>query len=152
MATVTGRLNDFGLEALAAFSPEIVFTPSGPAVGGNVLYASRPIVCIPASNGDFTVELAATEGLHPAQHYTIAVQWLNSAGGYISKDFIDWELSVPEAGGVFADLVAAPANPAQVWVGLTAPANPTPGTWWLESNPADITDPLNTGNLYEWSK
>ena len=43
-APVTGTLTDFGLDALAAYSPEIVFTPSGPGVDGSGLLASRPIV------------------------------------------------------------------------------------------------------------
>lgn len=142
MAFVTGKLNDFGLDTLTAFHPEIVFTPSGPAIGPTVLFATRPIVAIPAADGTFSVDLSPTEDIRPDRWYAISIRWLDSAGGYIAVDFPDWQLRVPPAGGTLSDILNVPANPAQVWVFETPPANPTPGTWWL--NPT-------TGDLNEWS-
>lgn len=142
MPVVTGVLSDFGLATLAAFNPEIVFTPSGPAISATRLLATKPIKVTPDPDGSFSLTLAPTNSMHPVTWYTISVQWLDSAGGYIGIDFPDWQLFIDNAGGNIIDLLNIPANPAQVWVSTTAPDNPTPGLWWL--NPT-------TGDLYEWS-
>lgn len=142
MAFVTGTLTDFGLAALAAYAPEIVFTPSGPGVNDTTLFATRPISVTPAANGSFAVNLAPTEDIRPDRWYAISMRWLDSSGGYIGVDFPDWQLRVPSAGGKVNDLLNVPANPGQVWVSETPPTNPSPGTWWL--NPT-------TGDLNEWS-
>lgn len=142
MALVTGTLKDFGLDALAAYAPTIKFIPSGPGVNDTTLFASRVIEVVPAADGSFSVDLAPTEDVRPDRWYSISLGWLNGAGVPVGFDAIDWQLRVPIAGGTIPDLVNAPANPAQVWVSESAPANPTPGTWWL--NPT-------TGDLNEWS-
>jgi hypothetical protein len=138
LATVTGTLTDFGLAALAAYSPQLIFTPSGPAINTTSLLGTRPITVTPAADGTFTVTLATTEDMQPATWYTISAQWLNSTGGYIGRDFPEWQLFVPTAGGNITALLSIPTNPAQVWVNPVAPANPTPGTWWLNPLTADL--------------
>lgn len=152
MPTVTGFLQDFGENLLSDYSPELHFLPSGPAVGNVTLYATKPIVVIPNPvNGRFEVDLVQTTDLNPDRWFVIAIAWLDSVtGGYIGKDFLDWKLRVPPEGGQLADLMEAPSNPGRAWVGLTPPPNPTPYTWWLHSNPDNILDPENTGDLYEW--
>lgn len=142
MALVTGTLRNFGIESLAPYSPQIVFTPSGNAVLGDYLLATDPIVVTPQVSGVFEVNLAPTVDIRPDCWYTIAIQWLDAGGNYIRKDFPDWKLRVPSIGGTVTALLAVPANPAQVWVGETPPPNPVPGTWWL--NPT-------TGELKEWN-
>jgi hypothetical protein len=145
LATVTGILTDFLNVPLAAFSPEIWFTPSGPAISNaanTALFSTKPIVVIPAADGTFTVNLQSTDFLQPSVWYMVSVRWLDSVGGYVGIDFIDWQLFVPTAGGAIGGIIAAPSNPAQVWVGETPPANPTPGTWWLIPS---------TSDLFEWS-
>lgn len=151
MVTVTGTLNDFGLAALAPFAPELVFTPSGPAVTlENVILASRHIVVpVTEGHGFFSVELASTDDLTVEGWYTLQIQWLNPDAGLPDIDFPDWRIYVPAEGGTLASMIKAPSNPALVWVGLTPPDNPTPGTWWL------VDDPQNpgtgSGDLMEWS-
>lgn len=143
MAIVTGTLNDFGLDALTAYSPEIAFIPSGPAVNAVKLLATRTVMASPGSDGSFTVDLAPTDNLRPERWYTIRIQWLDASGGYVGADFPDWRLYVPTAGGILADLIAAPWNPALVWVGADAPTGiPTVNTFWLD---------IITGDLKRWA-
>lgn len=140
MPTVTGTLSDFGLAALAPYSPELVFTPSNPAVNATNILGTRPIRVTPTATGTFTVVLASTDDMRPATWYTISAQWLDPNGGYVGKDFADWQLRVPVAGGALVDLLGIPANPAQAWVDEIAPANPTPGLWWLTPSTADLKE------------
>lgn len=143
MAIVTGKLTDFGLALLTPYAPELVFVPSGPAVIAGALLATKPVVVIPAADGSFTVNLQPTDATQTVFWYTLTVEWLNSSGGYVGKDFPDWKLFVPTSGGTIGDLVTAPANPAMVWIGESEPPNPSVGTWWLIPS---------TGDLKEWSK
>lgn len=151
MATVTGTLKDFGLAALAPYSPTLNFIPSGPARNDTTIFGTRTISVTPAADGSFSVDLVATDGLQTVVWYTLTISWLNSTAGYTETDFPDWKLYVPAVGGTIGGLITAPTNPALVYTSLTAPVSPTPGTWWLESNPDNINDTANTGNLYEWS-
>jgi hypothetical protein len=141
MALVTGTLSNFQLGSIAAFSPTITFTPSGPAVLTPYLLATKPITVVPETDGTFSLDLFENIG-HPATWYTIRVEWLNGAGVPTGVDFIDWKLLVPPGGGALGDLIAVPSNPAMVWTSETPPTDPTPGTWWF--NPT-------TGDINEWS-
>jgi hypothetical protein len=148
MAVVTGTLRDFGMANLAAFQPQIVFTPTGPAMHGDTVLATKPVVVIPAADGTFTATLFLTTYLQPAQTYRMSVRWQDSAGNYPSRDEFTWDLRVPAEGGAISTLLAAKQNPTNVWVGLTPPLNPSKGSWWLESSDDGLS---GTGNLYEWS-
>jgi len=152
MPTVTGTLRDFKLDTLNSLSPRVIFTASEAAVTSNAILSTRPIVVIPNAAGGFTVELQSTDSVQPLVFYRIRVEWLESDDGYVGVDLLDWPLYVPAEGGSIGDLLGTPSNPMQVWIGLTPPPSPvTPGTWWLVSNPDDVTDPRNTGELFEWS-
>lgn len=142
MATVTGELATFGFSSLQPYSPEIVFTPSGPTTTALKVRASKPVVVVPEMDQTFSVELTSTDTMRPAAWYTLSIRWLDSGGNFVSVDYPDWKLFVPSAGGDLATLLDVPANPAQVWVGVDPPSGATSGTWWL--NPT-------TGDLYEWS-
>lgn len=149
MAVVTGTLRGFGLESLAAFQPEVVFTPSGPALHGDTVLATRPVVVIPAADGSFSATLSLTTFMQPAQAYRMSVRWLDPAGNYVSVDEFAWDLLVPAEGGAISALLAAPQNPTTVWVGPTPPLNPGNGSWWLDAS-TDGTS--GNGDLYEWSE
>lgn len=145
MAAVTGTLRDFGLEALATSAPRIIFAPSGNAVLGPYLLATTAIIVTPDTPGTFTANLAPTTDTVPDCWYNIRIEWLdpyNSTSGYIGMDLLDWALRVPPEGGDISTLLSIPSNPAQVWIDSSPPANPTPGTWWLDPS---------TGDLMEWS-
>ena len=142
MPLVYGNLRTFGLQSLDGFFPEIYFIPSEPAVAGSELFATKRVKAVYAAGGGFEVELQSTENATPAFFYRIRIEWLNGAGIATGLDLPDWKLYVPVGGGILADLVAAPSNPGQVWVGENPPNPPvTPGTWWLIPS---------TGDLYEW--
>ena len=150
MPTISGTLRDFGLTAFPGQSPVITFRANGPAVTrAGALLATKDINVTPNSAGDFSVVLAATDTLATGNiWYTVSISWLDPAGNYIHADFPDWRLFVPARGGDLADIIEKPANPSLVYIGLTAPAYPTPGMKWLE---ATLDGTAGTGNLYEWS-
>lgn len=140
MATVTFKLTDFGLDSLAAFAPEVVFTPSGPAVNSTNLLATRPIVATPNTDGTGVVDLAPTDDLRPEGWYAISMRWLDASSEFIGVDFPNWRLYVPPAGGALADLIVTPWNPGLVWAGPTAPAGtPTANTMWLNTTTGDLS-------------
>ncbi|MGO4143813.1 hypothetical protein AB4Y77_01900 [Paenarthrobacter sp. YAF11_1] len=153
MAEVTGTLWDVGLGHLAGKSPVLYFTLNAPNRKAGALFATEPVKVIPASNGTFTVNLAPNTDMHDTAWYTVRVRWVNSADPktFSYQDFPEWTLQVPTAGGSFSDLVSRPpTNSRMVYVSLAPPDNPRPFSLWLKDDPNDPTNPLNTGNLYEW--
>jgi hypothetical protein len=144
MPTVTGALQDFGLESLNAYKPEIIFTPSGAASARNSLFASRPIKVIPASNGSFTVTLANTTILRPEVWYNISIRWLDPLAGYQAADFPQWRVRVPGAGGLLGDLIEAQPSSQETWIGDYPPNNPAPYLWWIDTS---VLPPV----LNEWN-
>lgn len=156
MALVTGNVATFGLESISIVGMQLTFTPSGPGfVGSKYLLVSKPVATTIAVNGSgaFSVDLAATENVHPERWYTIRAEWPDDASEFTGVDFIDWKLYVPTEGGDFADLVEHPTNPVLSWTGLNPPSHvPSYGSVWLNDNPNNIADPLNTGDLYQWDE
>lgn len=142
VATITGNLTDFSETKMNDYQPRITFSPSGPAMNGQQMLVTRPIVVTPNSAGGFQVSLAPNENYSPATTYKVRVDWLDSGGNCVFSDHMPWDLVVPTTGGDIGDLLKVPANPASVWISETPPPRPTPGTWWLVPS---------TGNLYEWS-
>jgi hypothetical protein len=143
MATVTGALTDFGIQPFPALQPRLIFTPSGPAVSDARLFATKPIIVPVASgSGIFSVDLQPTDGVRPAVHYKVTIEWLmpgvDGQPGYTPADFLQWEIFVPAAGGAIQDLINAPVNPLLFWVGETPPPVPTAGQLWLKPSTGDI--------------
>ena len=154
MPTVTGTLTDINMGHLVGKSPQLVFTLNAPNSGGNLLHPTEPVRVTPASDGTFSVTLAATTEMNDdTAFYLLSVQWLNSVGNSpIRADHGGWKIQVPTTGGALSGLwVQKPGNQRMVYVSLTAPENPAPWTLWLEANPLDDDDPANTWDLNEWS-
>lgn len=151
MPTVSGTLTDVGGGHLVGKIPEIWFTLNAANSKTGVMLPTEPLKVTPASDGTWTTTLQSTTDMLNDAYYTVSIQWLDAGGNYVKADFPDWALQVPTSGGVFSDLFGKPpSNTRQVYVSLTPPDNPRPFTMWLEQNPANDADPLNTGNLYEW--
>lgn len=154
MAFVHGNVGTFGLESISLVGMRLLFIPSGPAVvDPTYLLVSKPVQAAVAVDGSgaFTVNLAPTDNVHPLRWYTITAEWPESGSNYTSLDFIDWKLFVPSQGGDLADLIEFPSNPQLVWTSLTPPPFiPAFNSLWLNDNPRDVTDPMNTGDLYQW--
>lgn len=156
MAVVTGTLKTFGLESLKGKRPVIVFEANKVGMGTNgELLATDPVKITPAADDTFTARLQQTEGLvTPGVHYTMFIEYMDSANNYVRLDNPDWKLRVPAAGGVISDLLQLPKiNSALVITSPTAP--PTwlgLGAMWLQMDPNDPNNPdnpANTGDLYE---
>lgn len=151
MPNVTGNLTDVGGGHLVGKIPEIHFTLNAPNAKAGVMLPTEPVTVQPATDGSFTAPLQSTVDMNDDAWYTVSIQWLDSAGNYVKADFPDWNLQVPTGGGSFSDLFGRPPkNTAMIYVSLSAPDNPRKWTYWLESDPVDPSNPLNTGNLYQW--
>jgi hypothetical protein len=150
MAAVTGTLTEVGGAHLVGKTPQLIFTLNVPNAKSGVLYPTEPLLVTPASDGTWTANLASTTDMLDDAWYTLSIRWLDG-GTHRQWDFPNWALQVPTAGGVFSDLFGKPpTNQRMVYVSLTPPDDPRPFTLWLEQDPTDPDNPLNTGVLSEW--
>ena len=141
MPTVTGNLSDFGLQSLAAYSPEVRFVPSSVAVEGPRLLATRPVVATPDARGFFAVTLASNEAMTPATWYELQIVWLEpgDGSGYAAADFPDLRLHVPITGGAIANLLRVPATNALLVAFQPTEPDPWPvGLTWVNSVTGDL--------------
>lgn len=151
MPNVTGNLTDVGGGHLVGKIPEIHFTLNAPNAKAGVMLPTEPVTVQPATDGSFTAPLQSTVDMLDDAWYTVSIQWLDAGGNYVKADFPDWALQVPSGGGSFSDLFGRPPqNTAMIYVSLEAPAELRPWSFWLEDDPIDPDNPLNTGNLYQW--
>lgn len=148
MAVIVGTLRDFAADLIGE-QPQLVFTASAPATSGSYLLATKPVICTPDADGDFTVNLQPTTSLTPYDvYYTMSIRWLDADGGYETRDYPSWHLYVPDVStnptgpSWISGLINQPVNPAWVWVSDTEPPDHVLGTWWLMPS---------TGDLYEWT-
>lgn len=145
MPKITGKLTDFGIDPMLDADPKITFrfmTEGRPtsAVAGAAVLANRDVEIRPEYNGFFEATLTETGKIAPAGYYLVSVHWRDQLRQR-RVDTLPGRLYVPAAGGVLADLLRLPSNPALVWTGPEAPANPSPGSWWQKPN----------GDIYEWA-
>lgn len=152
MAVITGTLLDFSLDALAPYSPRLIFTGSQPATAGGKLLSTRPFMVRVEADGSFSVDVQPNDVTYPATYYTVRVEWLDADDGFIGVDLWDFPIYVPSSGGNIGDLMQTTANPQLAWVGVNPPSGvlPVATVWWLQVNPDDPDDPRATGILYEW--
>lgn len=153
MAKIFGTLLDFSLDALAPYSPRLVFTPSQPSTTSGTLLSAKPFRVGVDPDGHFEVDVQPTDVTSPESFYTVRVEWLDTDGGFIGVDLWDFPIYVPSTGGAIGDLMRATANPQLAWVGVNPPSGvlPVATVWWLQVNPDDPDDPRATGILYEWN-
>lgn len=149
MATIYGTLSDFGLQSLAAFEPQLKFTPSGAGVNGVRLFAARPILCPVSADGSFAVLLEPTGGVVPEVWYEVSIEYLNAGGQFTSYDVLGYRLRVPAPGGAIGDLPDVPLSPETVLVSLSPPPPGFKG-WYLNApgpgrDPGDPDDPASSG-------
>lgn len=133
MAKVTGQLTDFGMDPRTAHKPVVVFMHSTAAVAGaRLLSASMPVTATTTANGFFEADLVPAAAVSPAGWYTITIKWTELPSKLRRTERLPFRLFVPAEGGTLADMLRMPSNPGQVWAGEEPPANPSPGTWWLD--------------------
>ncbi len=137
MANVTGKLSDFGLQALK--EPRLLFTASEAGVKAGRLFASTPVAANVLSDGTFTVSLEPTDGVTPEVFYTVSVEHLQASGTYTHFDVLGLKIFVPITGGVIGDLPGIPLSPYYVLVSLDPPPVGYVG-WYLN---AGLGDPDN---------
>lgn len=127
MAVVTFKLNSMGLVTMSPLAPTVDYLPSGPAVFGPYMFASKPIRATLDPDGEtFTANLAPSDITSPPVWYTLRITWLDAAGNFTTMDTPGWKIQVPDDGGDLSDLVDAPLASPFWWV-TTAPADP-PGS------------------------
>ncbi|QOT16473.1 hypothetical protein [Paenarthrobacter sp. YJN-5] len=153
MPAVPGNLTEVNFGHLVGKAPEIIFTLNAPNAKPGVMIPTEPVSVAPAGDGSFTANLQSTEDMMDDAWYTVSIKWLDSPGKYVKADWPDWQLRVPLGGGTFSDLFGRPPkNSLMFYVSLSAPTNVPQGSWWLEDDPADPDNPLNTGNLHQLRK
>lgn len=149
MPKVTGQLTDFGLDPMQDSNPRITFTfmvdgHRSSAVAATSVLANRATEAVPARNGYFEADLTSTEKIAPAGYYLVTVHWRDKLRIH-RHETLPWQLRVPAAGGVLADLLRVPSNPALVWTGEAPPLNPSPGSWWQQPSSGDLREYSGTG-------
>jgi len=102
MATLTGALKDFTPQPLGSSANAVlVFTPYGPAGSSTKsLLVSREIRVSPASDGSFSVDLAAYASTNPNTAYKLRVEWFDSGGNYLTTEEIPWAVVVSGDGSL----------------------------------------------------
>lgn len=165
MPDLTGNIRDIAGASMVGKQVELIFTLNAPNVVRSGAWAGRvvptePVSVIPDGTGDFTVTLTDTTTLLNEGWYTLSIEWLRPGTpekpGFGPIDFPDWRILMPSSGGTIQDLITdsqgrpGGSNGAFIWVGLTAPINPRPFTYWIQSNPDDATALNNTGDIKQW--
>lgn len=132
MPKIYGQLTDFGLGPLTELEPVLLFEHNAPGVAGNAVLSTRPVRVPVGPSGFFEAELIAAARISPAGFYRISIEYRDKPTQQRRIERLPWQLFVPAEGGILADILRVPANPALVWTGTEPPANPSPGTWWLD--------------------
>ncbi len=146
MTVITFKLNDFGIASMANLAPRVLFIPAGPGIVAtapdDLLVPSKRIPAVLDPDGvTFTVSLFPSSWSLPVATYRMVIEWLDSAGNFISRDAPPWEIFIPVNDANLSDIVDVPLSAFWVWVDGTPQTEPVPGAWWLNST---------TGDLYEW--
>lgn len=105
MSTITGNVKDFTSQAIGGAT--LVFTAMNPAAGtsqGN-LFLPKEVRATAASDGSFSVNLAAYAFTNPSTAYRLRVEWLDSGGNYTATEEIPW-LVVVTGDGYLIDMFA----------------------------------------------
>lgn len=134
MPKITGTLTDFGFSPMPGMNPRLYFQHNTPGVSGAAIMSTKRIEVIPVKNGLWEAELVASARIAPAGFYTITLEWSEPPSRKRISERFPGRLYVPAEGGILADILRVPANPALVWTGTEPPPNPTPGTWWLNDD------------------
>lgn len=158
MPFVTGTLSDFGLATIPNLSPVVVFEAESAGIDYGRVLITKPVEAIPDALGGFRVRLHSLATVEPPMGYRVSVKWLNGDGVPVGFDEIPGRLYVGDEDVLFGDaFVPDTSGAVRVWVGLTPPSNPAPGTWWLVQDPANPLDPgdppagRKLNELLKWS-
>jgi hypothetical protein len=153
MATLTANIVDWQGSPRPGLFPRLVFEPRRPAGQDANVFITNPLRFTPDNAGAVSAVLIDSYSTFPSAEYDVFVEWVNGANVPVARDRLttpERPLVVPVGGGKLGDLLKFPANPSLSYKNLTPPDNPSPGVWWLETNPDNFDDPANTEFLYEW--
>lgn len=143
MATLTGTLSDFELDALVGKFPRIRFVPSGPGVNQDRVLTSTPIEVVPDAAGAWSVSLHATDGVVPDVWFEVLIEHFQGSGVPSHWDRLDLRIFLPDGyDGPLAELPGTPLAPNTVYVSLDPPPVGYTG-WWLYSPATGQEMPLN---------
>ncbi|MEF2979117.1 hypothetical protein [Subtercola sp. YIM 133946] len=139
LETVNGSLGDFE-GVVPGLDPRIIFTPSSSAVDGSkLLFNRRIIVSTFDGAGGWSQEFNSTDGTNPPMFFSVSLRWheagVGDEGPWVGADFPDIKLFIPSDGPWdFAQIIQAPSNPAQIWLGPEPPTIPTNWTGWIDTD------------------
>lgn len=140
MPVVTGNLREAGAGKLLELRAELYFLLSGPttSLDGEVIITQKVKADVDWTTGDFTVDLATTEGMSPIRWYTGLVIRHDRFGAGPRPDELPWKLFVPSEGGNFVDLLEYPRMSALVWVASTPEPNAARGSLWFNPTTQEL--------------
>lgn len=123
----TGTLTDYGEAPFPGALPQLYVEPDQPGYGDGTILADRRIPVTVASDGSFSVELAASSAVAPADpsrgaevRYSLVCEWLDTAG--VPRGWSTWaRFRAAVGGGSIAELADAPAPPWSITYGYGPP-------------------------------
>jgi len=130
MPEVTGSLKDIVGATMGSRQGTLVFYLNEPGIQATALpgevnpTAEREV--IPASDGNFTVDLRATDSMLNDNFYRLRIEWLED--GLPPMDFPNWQIRVPN-GGPFNLSELITVGP---YGGGGGGANPN--VWWVSAD------------------
>lgn len=116
LETITGFITSFARNTTNLPGLKLEFVPTGNGVNGDHLFVTEPVPAktFTQSTGAFTVELERTDDIYGVPNgqlrYYPRITWLDSAGQFTHRDFVNWKIRVPAGGGSLEDLLDAPTN------------------------------------------
>ncbi|KKX97746.1 hypothetical protein [Microbacterium sp. Ag1] len=145
MALVTFKLNDFGIASMANLAPRAYLIPDGPAVivtsDVDYLLSSRRVRMTLGSDGvTFSASVFPTSWTQPVTHMRLLIEWLNTDGVPVGRDFPEWRFFIPVSDVNLSDLIDVPESAFLAWLGPTPQPDPIPGSWWLDSTNGDLAE------------
>lgn len=140
MATMTARIAQITGSALTGLEPRVRVTlPEGGAWDESVI-VDRPAPVIPDNTtGAFSVNLVPSMYGVDLLIYGLEVDWLDSAGNFVSLYKWPYKFTVPPEGGVITDNITSGSNFFQVEVSTVEPVElGGPQLVWFDPETDDV--------------
>lgn len=153
-ATITGNLRTFGGANFNHLDPVIIFRPSSAHLGPSSIFSGPDVrVSTFDSGGGFTETLERTDTMLTADaHYKVLIEWRNPGitgdmgPGPVPTD-TGWKIYVERNGPIGENAHPPHPNFRMVIIDDVEPSTNLPiGQLWLQSDPDDMSNPLNPAN------
>lgn len=159
MPIVFGSVRDITNIAMLPKDIELIFQLNDPNLSASGrIHPTDPVIVVPTSSGEFSVDLVDTTALIYEGYYTLSIRWRAPGPSGRRVDFPEWRIRVGPGGGLISDLLQNPAtgnswkiNASILFISLIKPPFSPFLTWW-KTDPDDPNNlnGKNTGEIYRW--